>query len=398
MIWRRQAWRLLRAVRTIDVAVTRRDVRRAVLVDGRTPMNYAMVAPVRAAMAADSRVRFYFTSSEAASRTPEVYPVSLPAATRVSPRRAACMRFDAYLTADLLWATLPRGTRRIQMFHGVSGKFTHDYDTPRSSMRRWDRLFFVNRRRMQNFIAAGAIDADSGAARLIGMPKVDCLVDGSLDRDDILLSHGLNPERPTVLYAPTWSAASSLNVMGIDLVDRLLARSWNVIVKLHDRSLDPRPFYSGGIDWRARLQVLLEGRTGHLAICADICPYLAAADAMITDHSSAGFEYLLLDRPIIRIHVPELLRATNINPDYVSLLAEAATSVEGPVAAVAAIEHALASPHERSAARRAVAQELFYLPGTATARAVEELYRVLELPPVSVLQPSRDDCHAPMTT
>ena len=29
--------------------------------------------------------------------------------------------------------------------------------------------------------------------------------------------------------------------------------------------------------------------------------YLAAADVMITDHSSAGFEYLLVDRPLIRI-------------------------------------------------------------------------------------------------
>ena len=41
--------------------------------------------------------------------------------------------------------------------------------------------------------------------------------------------------------------------MGLELVDGLLARSWNVIVKLHDRSRDPRPFYSGGVDWPARL-------------------------------------------------------------------------------------------------------------------------------------------------
>ena len=50
-------------------------------------------------------------------------------------------------------------------------------------MRRWHRFFFVNRRRMRNFISAGAIDASSDAPRLVGMPKVDCLVDGSLQRD-----------------------------------------------------------------------------------------------------------------------------------------------------------------------------------------------------------------------
>ena len=59
---------------------------------------------------------------------------------------------------------------------------------------------------------------------------------------------------------------------------------------------------------------------------------------MITDHSSAGFEYLLLDRPLVRIHVPELLRGSNINEEYVRLLADAARSVDGPSDALRAVE------------------------------------------------------------
>ena len=39
---------------------------------------------------------------------------------------------------------------------------------------------------------------------------------------------------------------------------------------------------------------------------------------MITDHSSAGFEYLLPDRPLVRIHVPALIGWRNIHPDYVA--------------------------------------------------------------------------------
>ena len=38
---------------------------------------------------------------------------------------------------------------------------------------------------------------------------------------------------------------------------------------------------------------------------------------MITDHSSAGFEFLLRDRPLVRIHRPALLERANIHPDYV---------------------------------------------------------------------------------
>ena len=101
------------------------------------------------------------------------------------------MKFDAYVASDFMWASLPRGTQRVQVFHGVGGKY--GFDVPDTSMRDWDRLFFVNERRLRNFIAAGAIEPDSPAIRLIGMPKADCLVDGTFDRDAVLLSLGLDP-------------------------------------------------------------------------------------------------------------------------------------------------------------------------------------------------------------
>jgi hypothetical protein len=376
------AWKAIAASRRVDIAMTRRDDRRTVLIDSRTAMNYVMAAPIQAALASDPRVHFYATASEPGASLTATYPRPLPGTTLIPAAATAWHRFDAYLTADLLWARLPRGTHRIQMFHGVAGKFSHDYDSPTSSMRRWHRFFFVNRRRLQNFIAAGAIDGTSTAPRLVGMPKVDCLVDGSLKRDHILAGLGLDPGRPTILYAPTWSASSSLNLMGLELVEGLLARSWNVIVKLHDRSRDLRPFYSGGIDWAAKLGALMAGRSGVLPAEADICPFLAAADVMITDHSSAGFEYLLRDRPLVRIHVPALLEGSNISQEYVRLLADAAQSVEDPREALRAVERALDDPSSRSASRRAVAAELFHEPGGATARAVLELYDAMELAPM----------------
>jgi hypothetical protein len=205
----------------------------------------------------------------------------------------------------------------------------------------------------------------------------------------VLARLSLDPSRPTILYAPTWSAHSSLNLMGVDLVAALLARSWNVMVKLHDRSRDPRPFYSGGVDWPSRLRAVMAGGRGLLVEDADICPYLAAADAMITDHSSAGFEYLLLDRPLVRIHVPELLRHSNINDDYVRLLADAARSADDLPGVLHAVEDSLADPGAGSTARRGVAHDLFYQPGSATARAVAEIYDAMELTPVTVETPAR---------
>jgi CDP-glycerol glycerophosphotransferase (TagB/SpsB family) len=352
-------------------------MKRRVLVDARTPVQYTMFAPVHRAMAADPRVEFSFVASEEPARAAEIFRDAGADARLPGPVRAALTKFDAYLTSDFMWKKLAFGACRIQMFHGVGGKY--GFDAPTESMRPWDRLFFVNRRRLSNFIAAGAIDADSPAVRLIGMPKVDCLVDGSIDRHAVVEGLGLDSSRPTVLYAPTWSPASSLNKFGLELIERLGVLPVNVIVKLHDRSRDLRAQYSGGVDWAGRVAAVLRAGGGVVAPHWDICPYLVAADVMITDHSSAGFEYLLLDRPLVRIHVPELIQTANIHRDYVDLMATAAESVETVDATVAAVERGLADPDARSASRRAVASDLFHDPGRATERCAAALYEAIGL-------------------
>ena len=369
--------RTLDAARAADRLLTRRSDRRRVLFNARTAMNYAIFAPVHRTVSADPRVEFYFTSSECPDRATEILREAGPDAQIISRRRASLMRFDAYVAADLLWLPLPRGAPRIQMFHGVAGKYAHDYDRPTRSMREWTRHFFVNERRMRNFLAAGAIDEES--ARLVGMPKVDCLVDGSMKRREILEKLDLDPDLPAILYAPTWSAASSMVRLGPEFIEKLLATGLNVIVKLHDRLRDPRMFYSGGTDWGARLQPLLRGTRGRLADTADICPSLVAADVMITDHSSAGFEYLLLDRPLVRVDVPALIAASNTSIEYVDLLKSAATSATDAAGVIKAVERALEDPRHLSSSRTAVARDLFYRPGTATARAANELYALMEL-------------------
>jgi hypothetical protein len=369
----------LSGLRELDTRPGARSGRRRLLVDARTAVNYTMVAPVVSAMARDPRVEFYFTASEEPHRMAHIYHQA-PAVRTIHPRRAALMKFDAYVASDFMWATLPRGTRRVQVFHGVGGKY--GFDAPAEPMRGWHRIFFVNERRLRNVIAAGALDPDSPAIRLIGMPKTDCLVDGSIRRDGVLASLGLDAGRPTVLYAPTWSPASSLNAMGETLLQGLGRMPVNVIVKLHDRSRDLRQRYSGGTDWVARLTPLLAPGRIVLAPGDDISPYLVASDAMVTDHSSAGFEYLLCDRPLVRIHRPQLIELANIHRDYVALLASVSESVDTVAEALAAVDRGLGDPSLRGAERRAVASDLFYRPGGATARSMAALYDVIGLEPV----------------
>ena len=191
-------------VRALDTRLQRllHSERRRILINAGLPMEFSMIAPIHRRLSQDPRVEFFFTSSVHPDGARHIFADAAEAIEIISPSRAALMKFDAYLAADFIWAKLPRGTRRIQTFHGVAGKYSNVYDRPDHSLREWDRLFFINQRRLNNFIAAGAIDAGSPAICLIGMPKADCLVDGSLQRDDILRSLAIDPSRRTVLYAP----------------------------------------------------------------------------------------------------------------------------------------------------------------------------------------------------
>jgi CDP-glycerol glycerophosphotransferase (TagB/SpsB family) len=374
-------------LRIFDERLSRRRGGRRILIDARTPVNYTMVAPVVRALEPDPRVEIFFTASEEPRKMSWIYQEA-PQARLIHPSRATLMKFDAYIASDFMWATLPRGTTRVQVFHGVAGKY--GFDAPDRSMLGWDRYFFVNERRLNNFVSSGALAPDSPAIRVIGFPKVDCIVNGAYDGGAVLTSLGLDPSRPTILYAPTWSPASSLNDIGIELISGLCRMPVNLIVKLHDRSRDLRRRYSGGIDWVRRIRPILPKGRAVIGSGHDISPYLVAADLMITDHSSAGFEFLLLDRPLVRIHRPQLIQLAKIHRDYVALLASAALSAVDLPTTLAAVERALSDPDAYSAERRRVASELFYRAGSATERSVRALYEIIELAPLPEAVPRRE--------
>jgi hypothetical protein len=211
------------------------------------------------------------------------------------------------------------------------------------------------------------------------MPKTDCLVDGSLHRDAVLAARGLDPARPTVLYAPTWTPHSSLNTIGEAVIAGLMDAGYTVLVKPHENSFDPSYENSGGIDWAARLGALLQDGKGILVRDGNVSPWLVAADVLVSDHSSVGFEYLLLDRPLVRIEVPELIRRAGVPEEYVNLMVSASVTVHDTHEVVESVAHGLMNPGQQADVRKQVAAELFYRPGGATSRAVRELYQLMEL-------------------
>jgi hypothetical protein len=368
--------RITPAVHRLDHAIGRLSSRRDVLVELRTPVYQAVLGPIAEPLAACRDVHVYYTSE-----TPDRIRPLVPTGRFLTHAEVEWRRFDLYMNADP-WAAarLRRCARRVNFFHGVAGKY--DLDRPDGlplGFEYYDHVAFINRDRMQRYLAAGIVTARQ--AVLVGYPKLDRLVNGAFDQDAVRRTLGLAARCPTALYAPTYSEASSLHLAGEEIVRALVEAGLNVIVKLHDRSLDPDPRYNAGIDWRERFTSLQRQMPDRMRFVetSDVSPLLAAADLMVTDHSSVGFEYLVLDRPLLVFDAPDLPRAARINPEKVAQLRSAATVVKTPKEIARAAVHAIQEPAELSAGRRRVAGELFFEPGGATERAVELIQGMLDV-------------------
>lgn len=380
---RRARAALTHSIHAADDFVARLSRRpRRVLFEAASPLSLAVFRPVLERLRRDPRVEFWFTTADRSWGAGDTFHGGGIADRVITPQQARWTKFDGYINTDF-WNTtwLGRRTRRLHLFHGVAGKYSLDAPVHIAPVvRSFDRILFANEDRLRRYIDAGIIESQGPRGQLVGFPKCDCLVDGSLDRRAIQDALGLDPSRPTVLYAPTWSAFSSLNRVGAALLPRLAALDLNVIVKLHDRSFDARSLTTGSIDWRRQLDDLCRTWGVHRAQDADISPYLFVSDVLVTDHSSAGFEFMLLDRPIVVLDSPDLVRQARVSPDKVAMLHSAAFLVEDGADIGHAVAEALTAPAEHRAARRAVAEELFYCPGSATTRAVRCIYDLLQLP------------------
>jgi hypothetical protein len=190
----------------------------------------------------------------------------------------------------------------VHINHGESDKQSMASNNAKS----YDRLFVAGEAAVQR-VMAGLLEFDTTKLVRIGRPQLD-----------LRLEPVLAPSRRrTVMYAPTWEGDadynnySSLDRFGPQLVRRLLdVPDVRVVYKPHPRTLD-----SDDRQVRvahAEIAALLDGE--HVVLeDADILAVMPDCDAMVTDVSSVGLDWLYLrtDRPLFladRHDDPERLR------------------------------------------------------------------------------------------
>lgn len=198
----------------------------------------------------------------------------------------------------------------VHVNHGESDK----QSMASNNAKAYDRVFVAGEAAVQRHVA-GLLELDTRRLVRVGRPQLD------LQREPLLEPSS----RRTVLYAPTWEGDAeyndytSVDTIGPDVVRAVLAvPGVRLVYKPHPKVVTSEtPAVRDG--HRTILALLDEAarrdpEAGHVAVLAgDILALMPDCDAMVTDVSSVGLDWLYLrtERPIFitdRHHDAERLR------------------------------------------------------------------------------------------
>ena len=215
----------------------------------------------------------------------------------------------------------------------------------------------------------------------MGLPKLDPLFWPAFPtRAAILQRLGLDPAKPTVLFAPTYKPTCIESVR-----ERILTETtdYNVIIKLHQYSW--RGKYAP--HWHHTLYERAVSQYSHAVLIPvddyNILPYLYAADTLISEASSTMFDFVALDKTGIIFVLPsEPLQHHDgeaiLTEDPQHFLRGAFLHIAHPDEISQAVAAALHSDPQRREQARQYRDYLFFgLDGQASQRVKTTVERLL---------------------
>ena len=219
--------------------------------------------------------------------------------------------FDVVIVGDTVREPQRYGSTLLCLVNHGTGFKNILYRNLRAQPHTRYHIFVEGGYRLQKIRSAGA--QGRSTVHQVGLPKLDPLFcPGYPTRTQILRRLGLDPARPTVLFAPTYKPTC------IDRVRESIieaARDYNLIIKLHQYSW--RGKYAP--HWHHTIYERAVAQAPHAVLIPvddyNILPYMHAADTLISEASSTVFDFLALDKIGIIFVLPhEALRRHNGEP------------------------------------------------------------------------------------
>jgi len=199
--------------------------------------------------------------------------------------------FDVVIAGDTLRNATDYGkTLLVFLNHGTGIKNILYRNLARSKNIKY-QIFVEGQHRVESLKRCS--DLGRSEIHLIGLPKLDYYFQGRFLRDDILIKCGLNPNKKTILYAPTYKPTSLYDLKD-DIFDQ--TKDYNLIIKLHPYSWMGKyaPHKQHRI-YEKRVKIY-----SHATLLPfseyNIVPYYIAADVILSEASSTAFDFLALGK------------------------------------------------------------------------------------------------------
>lgn len=161
-------------------------------------------------------------------------------------------------------------------------------------------------------------------SHIVGAAKFDDWFNDAVDPDEIRkIKRILDPAKKTVLYLPTHSKISSLNKFAEAICG--LGHKYNVAVKLHYHNRDVNLSAVKILDEQAQ-----KGKVYIFEPTQDVLPLFSEADIILSDSSSAIFEAVLVDKPLIILDIDneQLIKANEDAEEFNGLWYSGALTYE----------------------------------------------------------------------
>ena len=181
--------------------------------------------------------------------------------------------------------TVHKVSKSVQLGHGIGPKTSYYTKSNDSTTVRFVEGAYRTQRLEALYPQDNFVD--------VGFCKLDPVLNGSTSGMD-LQALGLDPKKPTLVYAPTFYPSS---------IERFSKRwpkefaEYNILIKPHYFSLSKKRYKKQKkllTHWRSYDNVYLAQEQDY-----SLLPFLATADVLISDASSALFEFAALNKPIV---------------------------------------------------------------------------------------------------
>ncbi len=199
--------------------------------------------------------------------------------------------FDVIITGDVFKDAGPYGDSLLCLINHGTGIKTILYRLLKKHQHTRYAIFVegpYRKRRIEDLGVKG-----SSEVFIVGYPKLDPIFQDRLSRDAIRRKWGLDPSRPTVLFAPTYKPTCLDRIK-----EKILPATadYNLIIKLHPYSW--RGKYAP--HWHHKIYEKHVQHYPHAVLIPpdehNILPFIHVADTMISEASSTIFEFLALGK------------------------------------------------------------------------------------------------------